>query len=87
MIAAWIYSLCAATSLVCATLLLRAYFAGRYRLLLWSALCFCGLALNSVLLVVDKVLLPVEVDLSILRSSVALGSTLLLIYGLVFDRQ
>lgn len=81
-----IYLLCAATSLVCAVLLMRAYFRGRYRLLLWSSLCFCGLAVNSLLLVVDKLLFP-EVDLAILRSSVALVSTLVLIYGLVFDQH
>ncbi len=83
--AEWIYSLCAVTSLLCALLLLRAYLKRRYRLLLWSALCFSGLALNNVLLVIDKLLVP-EVDLSILRTSVALAAMAVLIIGLINEQ-
>ena len=46
-----VYVLCALTSLACAILLLRGYFRTRVRLLLWSGLCFAGLALNNALLV------------------------------------
>ncbi len=84
--AEWIYSLCALTSLLCAALLLRAYLQRRYRLLLWSALCFCGLALNNTLLVVDKLFLP-DVDLAIPRSSVALIAMAVLIFGLINDQS
>ena len=45
-----VYLLCALTSLACAVLLLRGYFRTRVRLLLWSGLCFVGLALNNALL-------------------------------------
>jgi hypothetical protein len=41
--AALIYSMCALTALLCAVLLLQAYWRGGYRLLLWSGLCFAGL--------------------------------------------
>ncbi len=81
-----IYALCAITALVCAILLLRAFARSRYKLLLWSGLCFAGLTLNNVLLVFDKVILP-ENDLSIIRSGVALIAMIVLIYGLIFDER
>jgi len=79
-----IYSLCALVALACAWLLLRAYSRQRYRLLLWSAICFAGLTLNNVLLVVDKIFLP-DIDLTVLRLLVALASLAVLIYGLIWD--
>jgi hypothetical protein len=85
-LAEWIYSLCALTSILCAFLLLRAYLASRYRLLLWSGLCFVGLAASNVLLVLDKMVLP-EIDLSIPRLATAFAAMLVLIYGLVFDAK
>jgi hypothetical protein len=84
--AAIIYLLCALTAFVCAWLLLRAYFRGRYRLLLWSGLCFAGLTLNNLLLVFDKVIL-VDLDLSIWRTSVALIAMAVLLYGLIWDSE
>lgn len=81
-----IYSLCAITATVCAFMLLRAYSTSRYRLLLWSGLCFAGMALNNLLLVVDKLVLP-EVDLSMLRNLVAMASMLVLLYGLIMDSE
>ena len=84
--AAAIYSLCALTALVCTVLLLLAYRRGGYRLLLWSGLCFGGLTLNNILLVIDKILLP-TVDLATWRTSVALASMTILLYGLVWDAE
>jgi len=84
--AEWIYGLCTLTSALCAFLLLRAYASGRYRLLLWSGLCFAGLAANNVLLVVDKLLLP-DIDLSVLRIGTALVAMLVLMYGLIFEAK
>ena len=52
--AAIIYFLCAFTAALCACLLLLAYRRGRYRLLLWSGLCFAGLTVNNAILVLDK---------------------------------
>lgn len=49
-----IYFMCAATSAACAALLLRGYSYSSVKLLLWSGLCFVGLALSNVLLIVDK---------------------------------
>ncbi|MBV9992569.1 MAG: hypothetical protein JOZ72_14920 [Alphaproteobacteria bacterium] len=84
--AATIYTLCALVALLCAALLVRAYRRSRYRLLLWSALCFSGLTLNNVLLVIDKVVLP-DVDLSVWRTSVALASVSVLLFGLIWDAE
>jgi hypothetical protein len=84
--AAAIYSLCALTALVCTFLLLVAYRRGGYRLLLWSAVCFAGLTLNNILLVIDKILLPL-VDLSTWRTSVALAAMIILLYGLIWDTE
>lgn len=80
-----VYILCAITSAACAFLLLRAYLRARTRLLLWSGLCFIGLALNNVLLWVDKVLLPTQVDLVVWRTVAATVGLLLLLYGLIWD--
>ena len=81
-----IYSLCALTALLCAILLLRAYTRTRTRMLFWSGLCFVGLTASNVLLVLDRVLLPL-VDLSTARLGVGLVAVLLLIYGLVMEED
>jgi hypothetical protein len=82
-----VYLLCALTAILCAWLLLQAYFArGRYRLLLWSGLCFVGLAANNLLLVADKLVLP-SIDLSLARIGVALLALSVLLYGLVMDAE
>lgn len=81
-----VYILCVATSLACAVMLLRNYLKNRTRLLLWSGLCFVGLALNNALLFIDLVVVP-NVDLSVWRSLAALVGLLFLIYGLVWDTK
>jgi uncharacterized membrane protein len=81
-----IYLLCAVAAFLCAFLLLRAYRRGRYRLLLWSGLCFAGLTLNNLILVIDKVVLP-DADLSIWRTSVALVAMAVLLYGLIWEAE
>jgi uncharacterized protein DUF5985 len=79
-----VYVLCALTSLLCAWLLLQGYRRSRTRLLLWSGLCFVGLFVNNVLLIVDLRVLP-ERDLSMIRTLPVLVGLALLIYGLVWD--
>ena len=81
-----VYLLCALTSVVCSILLFRGYQGNRTRLLFWSSLCFVGLAVNNVLLFVDLVIVP-AVDLSILRSCVALVAIGLLLVGFVWDSR
>ncbi len=78
-----VYVLCALTSLLCAILLVRAYLRIRSRLLLWSALCFTGLALQNAILLVDKA--TPTLDLSVARTMPALVGLLILLYGLVWE--
>jgi hydrogenase/urease accessory protein HupE len=78
------YVLCAATSILCAVLLARGYIRTRTRLLMWSTLCFVGLAINNILLFIDLVILP-DVDLQVVRSGSALVSMLLLVIGLIWE--
>ena len=85
--AAVVYFLCALTSLTCFVLLFRAWRGSGARLLFWSALCFAGLTLNNFLLVVDRVFLPVEVDLSVWRLTVAFVAVSLLLIGLVWEEE
>lgn len=79
-----VYILCMLTSLCCAFLLLRSYRSSRTRLLLWSSLCFIGLALNNMLLFADLVVAP-TIDLSLSRNAIALLALIVLIVGLVLD--
>lgn len=81
-----VYVLCALTSLACAALLWRAWRRTGARLLFWSALCFVGLGLNNVLLVIDMRMFP-EVDLALLRLVPALAGAAALVYGLVWDSE
>jgi hypothetical protein len=81
-----IYILCALTSIACAVLLIQGFLRTRSRLLLWSSLCFVGLVVNNLLLVLDRVILP-DTDLNIWRLGSALVALSLLVYGLVWDSK
>lgn len=87
-----VYLLCAATSIACAWLLFRGYRRSAVRLLLWSALCFVCLALNNILLFVDKVILPDSDSIAGLtyaswRSLAALAGIVLLLVGLIWESE
>lgn len=79
-----VYALCALTSLACALLLLRAYAADKARLLLWTALCFCGLAMNNVLMFFDVLL---QLDVMVWRKLPALVGVVLLLHGLISESR
>lgn len=79
-----IYGLCALTALGCATLLLRKYMQTRYRLLLWSGLCFVGFTINNVLLVLDRLAFT-TIDMSMWRLATGLVAVVLLLIGLVVE--
>ena len=81
-----VYVLCALASLLAAALVLRAFLATRQRLLFWTAACFAGLALNNLILFVDKVVAS-GVDLSLWRSLPALLGLLALLYGLIWETR
>ena len=84
MLANAIYILCALTSILCTALLWRGYRRTGARLLFWSALCFVGLALNNITLIVDLRMLT-HIDLQIWRAVPAVAGVLLLLYGLVWE--
>jgi hypothetical protein len=79
-----IYALCTGAALFCTILLLRGYARTRTRLLLWSAVCFFGLTLNNLLVIVDLVVLP-DIDLFMLRSLTALIAVTSLLVGLIWE--
>jgi len=81
-----VYILAALTSLSCAILLLRAFAHVKKPLLLWSALCFSGLAASNILIFIDLVILP-EVNLYLLRLGIAAASMLLLLFGLIWESE
>ena len=79
-----VYILCALTSLICAGLLIRGYKGNPSKLLLWSAVCFAGLALNNVLLCIDFTIGQFA-DLSIVRHTTVMLSMAALLYGLIWE--
>ena len=81
-----VHILSALTSLCCSFLLLRNYVRVRKKLLLWSGLCFAGLAISNLLVFVDLVMLP-DVDLYRLRLGTAAVAMILLLYGLIWESE
>ena len=81
-----IYTLCMLTSLACAWLLFASYRRTRYRLLFWSALCFAVMTFNNLFLIFDKIVFP-NVDFMPLRVISALVACLLLLYGLIYEKE
>jgi hypothetical protein len=87
MIAGAVYILGTLVALACAILLLRGYLRGRQKLLLWSSLCFFGLAISNFLVFIDLIILPVQIDLYPLRLATAAAAMLLLLYGLIWEEE
>lgn len=79
-----VYLLCFATSSACALLLLRSYAGSGVRLLLWSGLCFLGLAMNNALVVLDLLVIP-DIDMRVARLLLALAAVSILLYGFIWD--
>lgn len=81
-----IYLLCAATALACALLVLRSYRVTRHRLLFWCGLCFGGMFLSNLLLIIDRLIVP-QTDLLTVRLVSGLVALLPLLYGLVWEDE
>lgn len=77
-----VYTLCAATSLLCFGLLARAYRASRKPLLLWSSMAFFFFSAGNILLFFDMIVFP-NVDLMVYRSALNLIGILILLPRLV----
>jgi hypothetical protein len=82
--AAAVYILGTLVALACGVLLLRGYLRGRQKLLLWSSLCFLGLAVSNLLVFLDLVLFPNR-DLYIWRLTTAAVAMMFLLYGLIWE--
>ena len=82
-----VYTACALTSVLCAVLLTRGYRRSHHPLLFWSSMCFVGLAIGNIMLVVDLVLTPDTVDLSLGRNAPTLVGLAFLIYRLVWEAK
>jgi hypothetical protein len=85
-VAETVYLLCAATSIVCGVLLLRGYHVSKTQLLFWASLCFLGLAINNVMLLIDLIILP-AVDLFWWRTLPAIGGMAILLCGLIWQSR
>lgn len=85
MISTIVYLLCALTSIACAVLLFFKYRRTKTKLIFWCAICFFGLALNNILLVVDLVLTPPTLDLFVIRSVPAALGFVALVTGFAWD--
>ncbi len=81
-----IYGLCLLASAGCALLLLRGYRRSKTRLLLWSALCFFFLALNSLAVLFDLLVFP-ELDFRGWRHAASLIAVSVLLIGLVSESE
>lgn len=80
-----VFVLCFITSLACAVLLWRGYRQSRANLLLWSSICFFGLALNNALLILDKN--SPNFDLSLVRTIPVVLGLAALLYGLIWEAE
>jgi hypothetical protein len=81
-----VYILGTIVTLSCGVLLARAYAVVRKRLLLWSSVCFFGLAVSNLLVFIDLVILP-STDLYRWRLLTATASMLILLYGLIWEGE
>jgi hypothetical protein len=79
-----VYVMSALTSVACAALLWRGWRRTATSLLWWSAWCFVGLAVNSILVVIDLVVI-VDRDLSLLRALTAFTGLAVLAFALVLE--
>ena len=81
-----VYSLCFATSALCAFLLGRSYLRTRSRLLFWSAACFVLLAVVNFVVVLDMLVFP-DIDLRPVRLWLSLLAVAVLLFGFIWDED
>ena len=86
MVPAFIYSLCALTSLLCAWWLFRAYWEKHIALLFWVGFFFLIQACANFILIIDKLVVP-DTDLSVYRYTISLVAIGVLLYGLIMRTE
>jgi hypothetical protein len=84
-VATTVYLLCLITSAGCGWLLVRSYLRTRTALLLWTAVCFVLFAVTDLLVVIDLVVLPNDIDLRLVRYATALSGIGTLLYGFIWE--
>ena len=80
-----VYVLCFLTSAACAWVLGRSYAQNGAGLPQWSSVCFGFLAANNLALVFDLVIWPDDIDLRLVRLSLALAAALSLLWGFIWE--
>ena len=81
-----VYILGALVTLACGILLMRGYLRGRKKLLLWSSLCFFGLSISHVFVLLDLVVFP-NINFYPWRLGSAVVAMLILLYGLIWEDE
>ncbi len=81
-----VYTLCFATSALCAFLLGRSFGRSRSRMLFWSALCFALLAVVNFIVILDLLVFP-EMDFRPLRLWLSLLAVAVLLFGFIWDED
>lgn len=81
-----VYSLCFATSVLCAYLLGRSFYQARSRMLFWSAICFGLLALVNLVVIFDLLIYP-EINLRPVRLWLTLLAVAMLLFGFIWDED
>jgi hypothetical protein len=79
-----LYALAVLTSAACTVLLIRGWRRNRYRMLMWSAVCFAWLTVNNLLLFADLVLFPAS-DLRVVRLLAALAGIACMLYAFIWE--
>lgn len=84
-----VYLLCALTSLICGLMLLRGYWHTRTPLLAWTAVCFFGLFVNNLMVLIDldTIVFSQVTNLSVWRLVPACIGLSALCYGLIAERR
>jgi hypothetical protein len=80
----FVFFLCIVTSVICTWLLFRGWRRTGTRLLMWSALCFLGLAANNIIVFIDIVVLP-DIDLRPLRLATSLIAVSVMLWALIWE--
>lgn len=81
-----VYTLCFATSALCAFLLGRSFRRTGSRLLFWSALCFAVLAVVNFVVVLDMLVFP-DTNFRPVRLWLSLVAVGVLLFGFIWDED
>jgi hypothetical protein len=81
-----VYILGVLITFACGVLLMRGYVRGKKKLLLWSSLCFFGLSISHVFVLLDLVVFP-DINFYPWRLGTAAGAMLILLYGLIWEDE